>query len=65
MLLEVVPYRSEWPEQFLDLGGRIRAALQDDALRIDHIGSTAVPGLSAKPIIDVQLTVDVASSRRA
>jgi GrpB-like predicted nucleotidyltransferase (UPF0157 family) len=57
MNLEVVPYRSEWQEQFLDLGRRIRAAMQSSALRIDHIGSTAVQGLSAKPIIDVQLTV--------
>jgi len=57
MLLEVVPYRSEWQEQFLDLGRRIRSAMQSHALRIDHIGSTAVHGLSAKPIIDVQLTV--------
>ena len=57
MILEVVRYRSEWQEQFLDLGRRIRAAMENHALRIDHIGSTAVHGLSAKPIIDVQLTV--------
>jgi GrpB-like predicted nucleotidyltransferase (UPF0157 family) len=35
----------------------LRAALCDDALRLDHIGSTAVPGLAAKPVIDMQLTV--------
>jgi len=35
----------------------LRAALGEVALRIDHIGSTAVPGLVAKPIIDVQISV--------
>jgi GrpB-like predicted nucleotidyltransferase (UPF0157 family) len=37
---------------------RIRAALGDVAVRVDHVGSTAVPGLAAKPIIDIQVSVD-------
>ena len=37
--------------------GRLRGALGDAALRIDHIGSTAVPALAAKPVIDIQISV--------
>lgn len=54
----VVDYEPEWPTLFLDLGGQLRNALGDVALRIDHIGSTAVPGLAAKPILDVQISVE-------
>lgn len=53
----VVPYDPEWPRRFTELGRRLRAALGDAALRIDHIGSTAVTGLDAKPIIDIQISV--------
>lgn len=53
----VVPYDPEWPELFAELGARLRGALGDIALRIDHIGSTSIHGLAAKPIIDVQISV--------
>jgi GrpB-like predicted nucleotidyltransferase (UPF0157 family) len=53
----IVPYDAEWPILFARLGSALRAALGDVALRIDHIGSTSVPGLDAKPIIDVQISV--------
>jgi GrpB-like predicted nucleotidyltransferase (UPF0157 family) len=53
----ISPYDPEWPELFRTLGGQLRAALGAVALRIDHIGSTSVPGLAAKPIIDVQISV--------
>ena len=53
----VVPYDPEWPDLFAALGRRLRTALGAVALRIDHIGSTAVPGLDAKPVIDVQVSV--------
>jgi len=53
----VVPYDPEWPRHFADLGRRLRDALGRVALRIDHIGSTAVPGLDAKPIVDIQISV--------
>lgn len=55
--IEVVLYDAQWPAQFRDLGARLRAALGPQALRIDHIGSTSVPGLAAKPVIDVQISV--------
>ena len=53
----VVPYDPGWPILFRDLGARLRQALGDVALRIDHVGSTSVPGLAAKPVIDVQISV--------
>lgn len=46
-----------WPELFEREAGRIRSALGPRALRIEHVGSTSVPGLCAKPIIDTLLTV--------
>ena len=53
----IVPYDVEWPRLFSSLGQALRAALGETALRIDHIGSTAVPDLDAKPVIDVQVSV--------
>lgn len=53
----IVPYNIEWPTLFAELGARLRGALGATALRIDHIGSTSIPGLAAKPIIDVQVSV--------
>ncbi len=55
-MLAIVPYQQEWPEQFAGLGRILRESLWDLALRIDHIGSTSVPGLPAKDIIDIQVT---------
>jgi len=46
-----------WREMFAGLAAQLRRELGSVALRIDHIGSTAVLGLDAKPIIDVQLSV--------
>jgi GrpB-like predicted nucleotidyltransferase (UPF0157 family) len=55
--IEIVPYDPNWPEEFNKLASVIRDALGDFALRIDHIGSTSVPGLAAKDVIDMQVTV--------
>jgi GrpB-like predicted nucleotidyltransferase (UPF0157 family) len=55
--VEIVPYNNRWPADFAAIGAALRGALGDLALRIDHIGSTSVPGLAAKDRIDVQLTV--------
>ena len=56
-MIAIVPYRPHWPAEFQQVAATVRAALGTAALRIDHIGSTAVPGLAAKDIIDVQVTV--------
>jgi GrpB-like predicted nucleotidyltransferase (UPF0157 family) len=55
--IEIVPYDSDWPRQFDAERERIAAVLGSVALRIDHNGSTSVPGLAAKPIIDIQISV--------
>jgi GrpB-like predicted nucleotidyltransferase (UPF0157 family) len=53
----IVEYDHEWPAMFARETARIRAALGDRALRIEHVGSTSVPGLAAKPVIDILLVV--------
>jgi GrpB-like predicted nucleotidyltransferase (UPF0157 family) len=53
----ITPYDPGWPAHFARLGASLRQALGEIALRIDHIGSTAVPGLAAKPIVDIQISV--------
>ncbi len=53
----LVEYDPAWPEQFAREAQRIQAALGPRALRIEHIGSTSVPELTAKPIIDILLVV--------
>ena len=55
--IEIAPYSEAWPKEFQRLAGSIRSALGGRALRIDHIGSTSVPGLAAKDRIDIQVTV--------
>lgn len=53
----LVPYDPVWPETFARHRERIVATLGDRALRVDHIGSTSVPGLTAKPVVDIDLSV--------
>jgi GrpB-like predicted nucleotidyltransferase (UPF0157 family) len=55
--VEIVAYDPAWPARFAEVGRELRAGLGEVARRIDHIGSTAVPGLAAKPIIDIQISV--------
>lgn len=49
----VVPYQSAWPHQFAEEAEALQRVLGSQAVFIHHIGSTAVPGLDAKPIIDM------------
>jgi GrpB-like predicted nucleotidyltransferase (UPF0157 family) len=54
----VVDYDPAWQGRFRQEEGRIRAALGEAALSVEHIGSTSVPGLAAKPIVDILLVVE-------
>lgn len=61
-LISLVEYDTSWPVAYERLAERIRSALGSAVLALDHVGSTAVSGLAAKPVIDVDLTVpDVAA----
>jgi GrpB-like predicted nucleotidyltransferase (UPF0157 family) len=55
--LEVLEYDERWPADFARVDERVRGALHDRVLELNHVGSTSVPGLPAKPIIDVDLVV--------
>jgi GrpB-like predicted nucleotidyltransferase (UPF0157 family) len=59
--LVVVPYDPAWPERFEAVREQLAAALARAAvpvLSIEHVGSTSVPGLAAKPVIDIDIVVD-------
>lgn len=56
-LIEVVEYDSSWPELYEVERGLLESVLGAIATRIHHIGSTAVPGLAAKPVIDILVEV--------
>ena len=53
----LVPYSKDWTEEFQAEKKRLHALLGDTALAIEHVGSTAIPGISAKPILDVAVAV--------
>jgi len=64
-MIQIVDYDPAWPEEFEEFRAPVAEALADVALSIEHIGSTAVPGLAAKPVIDIDVVVaesDVAQS---
>ena len=63
--LEIVAYRASWPSEFAEIAAPLRLALGNLATRIDHIGSTSVPWLAAKDIIDVQVAVRALDGRIA
>lgn len=56
-MITISTYDGRWPQEFTQIEQALSAALGPLALRIDHIGSTSVPGLGAKDVIDVQVTV--------
>jgi GrpB-like predicted nucleotidyltransferase (UPF0157 family) len=57
--ITIVPYRDSWATEFSALSERMRTALGQRALRIEHVGSTSIAGLAAKDVIDVQVSVSV------
>ena len=62
-MVEILPYQTRWPAEFTSIASTLRRGLGDLALRIDHIGSTSVPGLAAKDVIDIQITVAALDDR--
>lgn len=54
----VLPYQATWPAEFERVGGSLASLLGPVARRIDHVGSTSVPGLAAKDCLDAQVSVD-------
>jgi GrpB-like predicted nucleotidyltransferase (UPF0157 family) len=56
-VIEMVEPNPKWPSSFILIAQRIQAALGGRALAIEHIGSTSVPGLPAKDVIDINLVV--------
>jgi GrpB-like predicted nucleotidyltransferase (UPF0157 family) len=56
-VIEIVSYNPDWPDEFQRIAFPLRKGLGELALRVDHIGSTSVPGLAAKDVIDIQVTV--------
>jgi GrpB-like predicted nucleotidyltransferase (UPF0157 family) len=57
MAVVIRAYQEDWPVLFEQEALRLRAAFGSSALRIEHVGSTAVPGLGAKAVIDIQVSV--------
>ena len=53
----LVEYDPQWPHRFQEEAQRIRTVLGQHALRLEHVGSTSIPGLTAKPIIDIVLVL--------
>ncbi|NKL24230.1 GrpB family protein [Rhizobium leguminosarum] len=56
-LVEIVPYDQNWPHYFSAIEFKLRQLLASEVVAIDHIGSTSVPGLPAKPLIDIDVTL--------
>jgi GrpB-like predicted nucleotidyltransferase (UPF0157 family) len=63
--ITLAEYDPTWPQLYAQEADRIRAALGDRALLIEHVGSTSVPGLAAKPRVDIVLAVDDSSEERS
>lgn len=56
--LRLAPYDPEWPQRFAAEAARLRAVLGGVISAIEHVGSTAVPGLAGKPVLDVAIAVE-------
>lgn len=62
--IRLAEYDSQWPHKYQQEAKRIRTALGPRALRIEHVGSTSIPGLVAKPIIDIVLEIADSGNER-
>jgi GrpB-like predicted nucleotidyltransferase (UPF0157 family) len=56
-IVQVVDYNPEWPDRFCRIRDGIWPSVRDVAVTVEHVGSTAVPGLAAKPIIDLDIVI--------
>lgn len=64
--IHLVPYDSTWPAAFASIKAELSAALEGVAvLSVEHVGSTSVPGLPAKPVIDIDVVVEQSTVRDA
>ena len=63
--INLADYDPGWPALFAREAARIRAALDDRAVQVEHVGSTSVPGLAAKPIVDILLAVPDSADEQA
>lgn len=57
-MIKIIKYQDRWPKEFEILENKILTTTRSKILSVDHIGSTSVPGLPAKDIIDIQITVE-------
>lgn len=57
IMIEIVPYDCTWPMLFEAEASILREGMRGHALRVEHVGSTSVPGVAAKPVIDIQVSV--------
>lgn len=55
--LQIVDYDPTWPERFESARRQLLEVVAEDAVAVDHVGSTSIPGLAAKDVIDIQITV--------
>ncbi len=62
-MIVIQPYNPEWTQEFESIRDSLAEILGSRALRIEHIGSTSVPGLGAKDVIDIQVTVQELSPK--
>ena len=61
----VLPYDEKWKQDFIDIKNEIMDAIGTFAIAIEHVGSTSVEGLAAKPIIDIDVVVKSGNVERA
>jgi GrpB-like predicted nucleotidyltransferase (UPF0157 family) len=59
--VHVVEYDDNWPPRFRALEAGLRSLLAPQVVRVEHIGSTSVPGLAAKPVLDIDVVVRTAA----
>jgi GrpB-like predicted nucleotidyltransferase (UPF0157 family) len=57
-IIEIVDYNDSWSKDFVSEKERIKDILKDEKIKIHHIGSTSVPGMPAKPTIDIMIEID-------